>query len=85
MMRESVIYQEILQEGERKGLQKGRLEGECTLVLRQLRRRLGTLPDGVVHQIYGLSLDQLESLGEALLDFQGFDDLEMWLTSQLNS
>ncbi|MDG2991509.1 Rpn family recombination-promoting nuclease/putative transposase [Candidatus Synechococcus calcipolaris G9] len=94
MMRESVIYQEILQEGERKGrqegeqlgLQRGRqegqLEGECTLILRQLHRRLGTLPDGVISQIHGLSLEQLESLGEALLDFQDFHDLETWLGSQ---
>ncbi|MDG2989699.1 Rpn family recombination-promoting nuclease/putative transposase [Candidatus Synechococcus calcipolaris G9] len=91
MMRESVIYQEILQEGERKGLQKGlergrqegQREGECTLVLRQLRRRLGILPDEVVRQIHGLSLDQLESLGEALLDFQDFDALETWLGSRI--
>ncbi|WP_448514638.1 Rpn family recombination-promoting nuclease/putative transposase [Parathermosynechococcus lividus] len=94
MMRESVIYQEILQEGERKGrregeqigLQRGRqegqLEGECTLILRQLRCRLGTLPDAVVQHIHGLSLEQLDALGEALLDFQDFNDLAMWLDSQ---
>jgi len=96
MMRESVIYQEILQEGQREGekigLQRGRqegrqegqLEGECTLILRQLRRRFGTLPDAVVQHIRGLSLEQLDALGEALLDFQDFNDLAMWLDSQPN-
>ncbi|MDG2990917.1 Rpn family recombination-promoting nuclease/putative transposase [Candidatus Synechococcus calcipolaris G9] len=77
MMRESVIYQEILQEGR----QEGRQEGESTLILRQLHRRLGILSDQVVSQIRGLSLEQLESLGEALLDFQDLYDLETWLGS----
>ena len=39
MMRESVIYQEILQEGR----QEGRQEEGSTLILRQLTRRFGTI------------------------------------------
>ena len=79
MMRESVMYQKILREGEQQGLQRGRQEGELTLILRQLHRRLGHLPDEVVSQIRDLSLEQLETLGEALLDFQTLPDLEAWL------
>jgi predicted transposase/invertase (TIGR01784 family) len=79
MMRESVIYQDILAEGEQKGRQKGRQEGERSLVIRLLTRKLGQLPQDVLDRIETLSLEQLENLGEALLDFQGRADLLSWL------
>jgi predicted transposase/invertase (TIGR01784 family) len=90
MMRESVIYQEILAEGEQRGEQRGRQEGEQRgrqaegqlLILRQLTRRMGELPQEVRSQIETLSLEQLENLGEALLDFQAIADLEAWFTTQ---
>ena len=70
-MRESAIYQEILQ--------TGRKEGEATLVLRQLTRRFGTLAPELQAQISQLSIAQLEELGEALLDFSSMQDLIGWL------
>ena len=74
-MKESVIYQEIQEIGEAKGIQKG----EANIVLRQLYRRIGEIPDNFKEQIRGLSVEQLESLGEALLDFETKDDLLNWL------
>lgn len=79
IMKQSVIYQEILQEGEQKGRQEGRQEGERSLILRLLSRRVGFLSSEVRSQVESLSLEQLESLGEALLDFSGSSDLELWL------
>jgi hypothetical protein len=32
-----------------------------------------------IDTVRGLSIPQLESLGEALLDFQGIEDLDAWL------
>lgn len=59
--------------GERIGYERGKEEGQQeqaqTLVLRQLQKRVGELPQQVREQIQGLSLEQLETLGEALLDF----------------
>ncbi|MEH2377149.1 DUF4351 domain-containing protein [Nostoc sp.] len=55
--------------GERIGYEKGQQEQAQTLVLRQLQKRVGELPQQVREQIQGLSLEQLEALGEALLDF----------------
>ena len=78
-MRESVIYQDIIREGEEKGFQKG----ERSLILRLLTRRVGELPQTWRDRVHSLSLEQLENLGEALLDFQGMTDLETWW-SQLN-
>lgn len=73
-MRESVIYQEILQEGREEGRQS-----ELRLVMRLLTRRLGTVTPELQSQIQELSLEQLEDLGEALLDFTTEADLVNWL------
>jgi predicted transposase/invertase (TIGR01784 family) len=81
MMRESVIYQEILAEGEQRGEQRGRQEGERSLILRLLTRRVGELPQTALLRIETLSLEQLENLGEALLDFQTLTDLETWFAA----
>ena len=84
------FYQEVLQigrsEGEQFGLQIGRREGEqfglqigeAKMVIRQLTRRCGNLTPSQVQKVRSLSLPELESLGEALLDFQNVSDLENW-------
>jgi seryl-tRNA synthetase len=51
---------------------------EVNLILKQLQRRIGEIPQELVTQISDLSLQQLESLGEALLDFQTQTDLIDW-------
>jgi predicted transposase YdaD len=64
--------------------QRGLKEGEQLnqrLILRQLTRKIGELPDALQSQIQTLSLAQLEALGEALLDFTGLADLEVWLAN----
>lgn len=78
LMRESVIYQDILAEGRA----EGRVEGERSLVMRLLKRRFGELPAEVQSQIAQLSLAQLEALGDALLEFSGLQDLTQWLQTQ---
>ncbi|MEH2294751.1 DUF4351 domain-containing protein [Nostoc sp.] len=65
--------------GERIGYEKGQQEQAQTLVLRQLQKRVGELPQQVREQIHSLSLEQLEALGEALLDFSAIADLLNWL------
>ncbi|NET60816.1 MAG: DUF4351 domain-containing protein [Symploca sp. SIO2E6] len=59
--------------------QEGRQEGERSLVLRLLNRRVGSLPQPLQDQIEQLPLEALEELGEALLDFAEMDDLVQWL------
>jgi predicted transposase YdaD len=78
IMKESVIYQDIRDEGLQEGLQRG----EAKMVLRQLNRRIGGISPELSAQITSLSLEQLENLGEALLDFQSRQDLEQWLENQ---
>jgi predicted transposase/invertase (TIGR01784 family) len=79
IMRESVIYQEIQQEGEERGI----LKGEQTVIIRLLARRVGDVSPELQSQIQSLSLYQLEALADALLDFSTLADLRTWLqTSQ---
>jgi predicted transposase YdaD len=66
--------------GFERGIQQGG-ERERSLVLRQLTRRVSTLPQPIQAQVEALPLEQLESLGEALLDFSSLSDLETWLAN----
>jgi predicted transposase YdaD len=62
-------------------LQKGLRQGEADLVLRLLQRRCGVLSIDKQDLVRSLPIAQLESLGEALLDFTGMADLEAWLAA----
>ena len=79
VLRESPWYQEIRQESLQEGREEGRQEGEQSLILRQLTRRIGEVSPEMRLQVQALSLPQLESLGEALLDFSEPADLDAWL------
>ena len=56
------------QKGIDKGLQQGRREGMEHIVLRQLRRQVGSLSQSYEQRIDELSTDQLDVLSEALPD-----------------
>lgn len=58
------------------------LERSRSLILRQLTRQVGTLPDKALTKINTLSIERLESLGEALLDFESIEDFTAWLKTQ---
>jgi hypothetical protein len=53
------------------------------LVLRQLQRRCGVLEIDDRDLVRSLTITQLESLGDALLDFNGMADLEVWFKANL--
>ena len=61
------------------GIEQGIEQGERSLILRQLTRRVGEVPESLKTQIEALLIAQLELLGEALLDFSSVTDLELWL------
>ncbi|MGB7416849.1 MAG: DUF4351 domain-containing protein [Thermosynechococcaceae cyanobacterium] len=71
----SQAFLEWEQATEKKGLE----QGEKTLVMRQLRRKVGVLPPADIKAIESLSFEQTERLGEALLDFERAEDLRVWL------
>ena len=63
--------------------QEAQLEGEQKIVLRLLKRQIGSIAPEAEAQIRNLSLEQIEALGEALLDFSDRADLDQWLKDNL--
>jgi len=68
-----------IEKGKQEGRAEGKQEGTVTLVLRQLKRRVGEIGGEVEQQVSAMPLEKLEELGEALLDFTGEADLKNWL------
>lgn len=64
--------------------ERGRLKGQAQLVLRQLLRKVGKIPAEVETDIQALEIDQIEALGEALLEFEEISDLTAWLQQSEN-
>jgi predicted transposase/invertase (TIGR01784 family) len=86
-LRQTKVYQEALEEGREEGIVMGEQRGEQSgavkearsLILRQLARRVGSIPATLETQVQALDLPRLEALGEALLDFSAVGDLTEWL------
>lgn len=86
LMRESVIYQDILEQGMQRGLQRGLEQGlqrgEAIALLRILTRRFGEIAPELEEKIRSLPIPQLEALIDAQIDFSSLDDLVNWLNQQ---
>jgi hypothetical protein len=74
VIRAAKIYLAIKSEGRKEAARREKL-----LILRQLTHKVGEIPEAKRQQIDRLSLDQLEALGETLLDFSGLNSLIEWL------
>jgi predicted transposase YdaD len=73
-IKQTRVYQEARQEGR---------QVEASLMLKRLlSKRFGKLNDRRLEAINNLSLEQLEDLGEALLDFTDIAELDGWLISR---
>ena len=68
----------MVAKGEAIGRQEGR-QREERQVLRLLHRRIGAVPQARQTRIAALPIEQLEPLGEALLEFADLADLNRWL------
>lgn len=64
-----------------KGIQEGVIQGQTGLILRQIARRTGEISPEIQTRIQQLSPEQLDDLGEVLLDFTSQDNLIAWLES----
>jgi len=79
----SVAYREIFGLGLQEGRQEGRqvkATAPTLRLLQLLQRRCGTISTAQQARIQALSLSALEALLNALLDFQGPDALNAWLS-----
>lgn len=75
--RETVM--QIVTSWMKEGIEQGAIREARSLILRQLVRQVGEMPDVVRSQVNALPIEQLENLGESLLDFSSLTDLEQWL------
>lgn len=93
-MRESVIYQEIIERGLAQGIERGLAQGverglaqgshleAIRLARTLLERRFGTLPQNIADQIALLSREQAEDLALETLTFDTLDAVRTWLAVQ---
>jgi predicted transposase/invertase (TIGR01784 family) len=77
-LQQTRVYQEAKAEGEVIGENRG-LERERALVLKLLTRKLVAISPEIQTRVNSLTIEQIESLGEALLDFTQIGDLTNWL------
>jgi len=49
------------------------------MIFVQLARRFGEVPQNLAQEIRELPINEIETLGEALLDFQSLSDVVNWL------
>ncbi len=81
--REPELIRQGMEQGILQGMEQGMMEGRhreaSSLTIRQLTRKFRALDDPTRERVRELSLDDLEALGEALLDFTSCADLEQWL------
>jgi hypothetical protein len=75
IMRLAPLYQQDREQAVQQGVQQEALK----LVLRQLQRRFGEIPQNLEETIRNLPVERLEDLGLALLDFNTLTDLDNWL------
>jgi Domain of unknown function (DUF4351) len=78
IMQLSPLYLAEIQSAEDRGRKIGERREEV-LIMRLLNRRVGDLSLQIQEQIKSLPLEKLDDLGEALLDFDGTEDLTTWL------
>jgi predicted transposase YdaD len=74
-------FERGIERGIEQGIEQGMAQEARSLILRLLSRRVGALSSEERSQVESLPLEQLESLGEALLDFSSAADLDEWLRS----
>ena len=77
-LKQTRVYQDALEEGR----QEGRQEGQCELILKLLIRKLGQVPEATVKRIQTLSDDQLNGLGDRLLDLSTLEELNDYLANR---
>ncbi|NET41933.1 DUF4351 domain-containing protein [Okeania sp. SIO2B3] len=99
-MKESVIYQDIFQEGEQRafqvafergfergfqrGFERGFQKGQAKIIVLVLTHSLEIISEEIEAKIRSLSISQLNELAIAQLSFTSLDDLINWLNESEN-
>jgi len=73
---------EIVTSWMEQGIERGQKREALSLISRLLSRRVGVISPELESQIQELSLTELETLAEDLLDFNSVEDLQQWLVKE---
>ncbi len=77
-------WQQFADKSKREGIKEGKAEGlregERNLLLKMLTHRFGPLAAAEEAKIAKLNVEQMEKLGEDLLDFKSREEFTDWLT-----
>jgi flagellar biosynthesis/type III secretory pathway protein FliH len=71
--------EEGMAQGIQQGMVQGMQDGKRSLLLKQLSRKLGAIPDDVQVLLQQISPERLDTLSEALFDLENLTDLHNWL------
>jgi len=63
------------EKGRREGRQEGWQEGRQTILLKQIKKRLGTLPADIEQNVASMKIEQLDLLAEKILEIATEEDL----------
>jgi len=77
--KEGSIMQSLAETWIQEGMEKGEQKGVARQTLRMLHRKFGILEAELQERIRSLTIEQLENLGDALLDLQSKESLLAWL------
>ncbi|MGI0480255.1 DUF4351 domain-containing protein [Geminocystis sp. CENA526] len=78
-MKNSVTYQEIVQDAKTQGNRQGKKEEALNLLQKMIKSKLELFDRDLFRQIEGLTLEKMEDLAIALLKMDYLGDLELWL------
>ncbi len=67
--------EEGVTKGFNKGLTRGRVEGKAEMLLRQMERRFGKVPETVRTRVSDASTNELDAWGDALLEAATLDEI----------
>jgi hypothetical protein len=71
--------------GKALGEARGKVEGGAGVLLRQLRKLCGPLPEDLAQRIRCLPLERMEALGEGLFELRSLQDVQAWLDAHEES
>lgn len=76
---EDLEKREMFIEDQRGAIIRGKQDGILEVLMRQMVRRIGEIDPQIKYRLSHLSLEELEDLGETVLDFTNLSDLITWL------
>jgi hypothetical protein len=66
---------------EARGESRGKVEGGASVLLGQLTKLCGPLPEDLEQRVRQLPIEGLKELGKSLLDFRALPDVQAWLAA----